>query len=325
MSTGFIYVLANSSMPGIVKVGKTTRSPSDRAAELSGVTGVATPFIVVFDQEVADCDFVERFVHTRLSGLGTRISGDREFFSAPVSHVIKAILEAITVCPASVEPEENGPFSDDGEELAELQFEMLRSPPWATVLAAADEHYYGLGDCIQDYGEAKRLYGDAARLGSAEAYLQLGNIYRLGEGGREDQDKALAYFKEGAKLGCYLAWNSMARMFLRVHRFENASKCFGKFIEAGEADSWNQDRYEDEYLKEMFWTLLRSDDYSNEISARLVALAARYTPGLTAILRSHAEEEQAKAFSSDKRGPILALAKLLDIPNFEMPLQARKR
>ena len=46
MEPGWVYVLVNSSMPGIAKVGRTTRAPRDRAAELSGVTGVATPFIV---------------------------------------------------------------------------------------------------------------------------------------------------------------------------------------------------------------------------------------------------------------------------------------
>lgn len=32
---GYIYVLANSAMPDLVKVGKTTRTPAERAAELS--------------------------------------------------------------------------------------------------------------------------------------------------------------------------------------------------------------------------------------------------------------------------------------------------
>lgn len=75
-----MYVLANSSMPGLVKVGKTTRLPSDRADELSGVTGVATPFIVVYEEYFDDCDAVEAHVHTRLAGKGLRLSANREFF-----------------------------------------------------------------------------------------------------------------------------------------------------------------------------------------------------------------------------------------------------
>lgn len=202
---------------------------------------------------------------------------------------------------------------------------MPRRPPWVTILAEADEQYYGLGDCIQDYGEAKRLYGDAARLGSAEAYLQLGNIHALGRGVREDRNEALAFFKEGAKLGCYLAWNCMTQIFLQEHRFENASKCFRKFIEVGEADLWNQDRFEDEHLNGMFSTIQISISYSEEVACQLGAQTARYTPGLTAILEEYAKEEKARASSSGKRGTILSIAKALNVPNFEMPLIARKR
>lgn len=82
-------------MPGLVKVGKTTKLPSSRAEELSGVTGVATPFIVVYEELFDDCDFVESFVHTKLAESGMRVSESREFFRAPVSDVIKAILSAV--------------------------------------------------------------------------------------------------------------------------------------------------------------------------------------------------------------------------------------
>lgn len=44
---GFVYVLFNDSMPGMVKVGLTTRLPEDRSHELSN-TSVPTPFKVVF-------------------------------------------------------------------------------------------------------------------------------------------------------------------------------------------------------------------------------------------------------------------------------------
>lgn len=38
--TGLVYVLINPSMEGLIKVGKTTRNPKERADELSKVTGV---------------------------------------------------------------------------------------------------------------------------------------------------------------------------------------------------------------------------------------------------------------------------------------------
>jgi len=54
---GYIYALVNASMPGLVKVGRTSRDPKDRAAELSGATGVATPFLVVYHEHFADSEF----------------------------------------------------------------------------------------------------------------------------------------------------------------------------------------------------------------------------------------------------------------------------
>jgi hypothetical protein len=57
--SGHIYVLINPSIPGLVKIGKTTRDPESRAKELSQATGVATPFYVAFSIEVADCHAIQ--------------------------------------------------------------------------------------------------------------------------------------------------------------------------------------------------------------------------------------------------------------------------
>jgi hypothetical protein len=65
MEQGWIYVLVNSSTPGMAKVGRTTRLPRDRAAELSAATGVPTPFVVAFDQPFIDCCEAERLVDTQ--------------------------------------------------------------------------------------------------------------------------------------------------------------------------------------------------------------------------------------------------------------------
>jgi hypothetical protein len=45
---GYIYILINPSLEGLIKVGKTTRDPIDHAVELSKATGVPTPFIVAY-------------------------------------------------------------------------------------------------------------------------------------------------------------------------------------------------------------------------------------------------------------------------------------
>lgn len=95
MSTtpGYVYVLTNRSMPGILKIGRTVRPPSERAVEISSATGVPTPFELVFDVLVPDCVLAERILHRRLEDAGARLKDNREFFEAPVREVIGMMLE----------------------------------------------------------------------------------------------------------------------------------------------------------------------------------------------------------------------------------------
>jgi DNA-directed RNA polymerase subunit RPC12/RpoP len=91
---GYVYILINSAMPGVVKVGKTEREPEDRAKELSGVTGIPTPYSVAYDEWFADCSRAEEYIHTLLTANGYRVADNREFFSVPVKVAIKAVVEA---------------------------------------------------------------------------------------------------------------------------------------------------------------------------------------------------------------------------------------
>jgi hypothetical protein len=88
---GFIYILINPCMPNMVKIGKTTRSPEERAAELSNTTGVPARFVVAYEIEVFDCDAAEQDTHDRLAEF--RVNEDREFFSVPLKTAIKLVDE----------------------------------------------------------------------------------------------------------------------------------------------------------------------------------------------------------------------------------------
>jgi hypothetical protein len=89
MPIGFLYILVNPSMPGLLKIGKTTRFPDERAAELSADTGLPTRFMVAYDWSVSDCDAAETQVHDLLKSF--RINSDREFFALPLKQAIKSI------------------------------------------------------------------------------------------------------------------------------------------------------------------------------------------------------------------------------------------
>lgn len=78
MSKGYVYILSNPSMPGILKIGKTTRTVEQRCNEL-WQTGVPTPFEIVAEVMTPNCHKLEAWVHAEIADL--RLSFSREFFS----------------------------------------------------------------------------------------------------------------------------------------------------------------------------------------------------------------------------------------------------
>jgi S-DNA-T family DNA segregation ATPase FtsK/SpoIIIE len=89
----FVYVLENPSMPGLVKIGRTDRSVSERVNELSSHTGVPTGFAVVKHWAVTNSVEAERIIHERLSDY--RVADNREFFkmeAEDATDIIESIL-----------------------------------------------------------------------------------------------------------------------------------------------------------------------------------------------------------------------------------------
>jgi len=89
--TGYVYILINPSLKGLLKIGRTKRYSEERAKEISTATGVPTEFVVAYEQRFADCDIAEARVHQRLHAY--RVSGNREFFRLPLKDAIQVILE----------------------------------------------------------------------------------------------------------------------------------------------------------------------------------------------------------------------------------------
>ena len=90
MTHGYIYVLTNSAMPGIVKIGRTERDPIDRARELR-TTGVPVHFRLAQSWLVDDCEGAEKDIHRVLAGRGARTLPDREFFEISPDEAINVI------------------------------------------------------------------------------------------------------------------------------------------------------------------------------------------------------------------------------------------
>ena len=86
-SEGYIYCLTNACMPDLVKIGMTMDDPEIRAAELSSVTGVPSPFQVAISKRIVNPREKERALHELLSSLGFRVNNKREFFNCSLNIV----------------------------------------------------------------------------------------------------------------------------------------------------------------------------------------------------------------------------------------------
>ncbi|MFB9677635.1 GIY-YIG nuclease family protein [Streptosporangium vulgare] len=91
-TVGFVYVLSNEAMPGIVKVGMTTKLAEDRARQLHA-TGVPLPFDVEFRALTSRPHEVEKRVHKFLESF--RVSPNREFFRVSPDIAIGAVRNAL--------------------------------------------------------------------------------------------------------------------------------------------------------------------------------------------------------------------------------------
>lgn len=99
MSYGFVYVLANSAMPGFYKVGVTERSPHARCEELNRATGIPRPFEVVCYAEYERARSKEREIHEALNDL--RDASNREFFCGDLKRITDEVMngeESLSVC-----------------------------------------------------------------------------------------------------------------------------------------------------------------------------------------------------------------------------------
>ena len=100
--SGFIYILSNPSMQGLLKIGHTTRLVEERIAELNN-TGLPTPFKIAAKYEVWNPYEYEQEIH---KGLATfRLSSNREFFEIDINQAKQFIESLLQIDPQSEDEE----------------------------------------------------------------------------------------------------------------------------------------------------------------------------------------------------------------------------
>lgn len=95
---GWVYVLASTTRPGVVKVGKTTRNAAGRAKELGRSEGYAEfgPFAEVWSRAVSDCARVESAAHRMLAHRRVKVRRTlcRELFQVEADEACRVVEAA---------------------------------------------------------------------------------------------------------------------------------------------------------------------------------------------------------------------------------------
>jgi len=95
-----VYVLANSAMPGLIKIGRTSQEDANvRIAQLYS-TGVPVPFNLIYACKVPNAEEVEKALHIAFGP--SRVNPKREFFRMDADQAI-AILKLLHVEDATAE------------------------------------------------------------------------------------------------------------------------------------------------------------------------------------------------------------------------------
>lgn len=125
MAEGIVYVLTNPAMPGMVKIGRTTRAMEARLSELYS-TGVPLPFECAYAARVGDENKVEKAFHQAFGPY--RINPKREFFSIEPEQAI-ALLELMAVEDVTPVVQAEADQVDAEGKVASERFKKARKPP----------------------------------------------------------------------------------------------------------------------------------------------------------------------------------------------------
>ncbi len=119
---GYVYVMANPSLPGWHKVGHTHRPPHRRAAELSR-TAVPTAFDVAFAKFFWDAPAAESTVHSHLTRHTAPGGRKKEFFNLSLEtarNVVVSLVDAGRPSGPGFVADEEVPWEDTLEGREEL-------------------------------------------------------------------------------------------------------------------------------------------------------------------------------------------------------------
>lgn len=90
--SGFVYVLSNPRIPGLLKIGYTERAVEERAAEISSGTGIPEPFAVEASFASPNPSLDEHTVHQSLKEY--RLA-NKEFFEVDLDQCLQVLYQVV--------------------------------------------------------------------------------------------------------------------------------------------------------------------------------------------------------------------------------------
>lgn len=219
MSSGYVYILMNLSMPDLVKIGLTTRTLDERITELSGATGVPTPCILIYRRFFENCLVAENKMHSLLSDY--RLSNNREFFKIPVYEAIDALI--------SLEDGSSGlPSKSDNDKKTKV------SSLDEDLIVHAKNMFYGDFGELQDYTEAFNTFNKLASHNHPIALQYIGKMRLNGLGCRKNLNMAINNYNNGARhgnIGCYAELGSIYLLHEKLRNISLAFTMYNKYFE----------------------------------------------------------------------------------------------
>ncbi len=120
LESGIVYVLTNPAMPGLVKIGKTTRGSVDARLNELYSTGVPVPFECAYAARVSDELEVEKAFHHAFGPY--RLNPKREFFQIEPDQAIALLrLMAIEDVTPTLQKEAENVDQDSKEAVKKLK------------------------------------------------------------------------------------------------------------------------------------------------------------------------------------------------------------
>ena len=193
--TEIVYVLTNPTMPGLIKIGRTTNL-EQRVKSLSSDTGVPLPFEVFYACRVGDANEVERALHNAFGD--HRINPKREFSELDPERVYPVLK---LVCVEDVTPRSS--LVDDPEERAALEKEKIKREllfAFPTRRCQSEENCVSSGTnrSPQQSPTTKKLCSGTSQRRSQEQHLRLCRSLKTSTGHKS----------QGQLIGCIKAKHS---------------------------------------------------------------------------------------------------------------------